>query len=172
MHVIDINGREEKFIMPAYRDWYNGRDLMQEVARAWEIPYETVTLSVIGSEFVVDPLYTLRENGIDNGTVIQLVRSNQNLIMPVTVTNTVSETGSNPETGPESESEPDAPEPEPGPVTYGRRAGPLEPWERECCVCRKRMSHHIWAVIPACSGCYTWNKSVVDNFRRLRDQQN
>ena len=141
INVVDIDGNDKDFIMPAYVDWYNGKDLMKNVAREWGIPYESVTLTVIGSDFVVDPKLTFRELGIGDGAVIHLVRQK-----PVSE----SETGS----------------------SYGRRAGPLDLWERRCCICDRRMSRVVWAVIPACSGCYMWHKDYVDNFKRQRDQQN
>jgi len=59
--------------MVADFDYYTGKDLMVEVARAWGIAYETVSLVVFGTERVVAPELTLHELSITQDTVLQLV---------------------------------------------------------------------------------------------------
>lgn len=74
INVVDLDGNEEDISMPAHVDWFNGKDLMKEVAARWGIPYGSIRLIVLGSGVIVDPKLTFRELGIEDGTVVQLIR--------------------------------------------------------------------------------------------------
>ena len=74
INVVGLDGNEQDIIMPAHVDWFNGKDLMKEVAARWGIPYGSICLTVIGSDVIVNPKLTFRELGIEDGTVVQLIR--------------------------------------------------------------------------------------------------
>jgi len=74
LRLIDLKGDEKLVMLPDDVNWWTGRHLMVEAARQFGLPYEGLKLTVVGTDQIVEPLFTLRENRLSDNMVLQLVR--------------------------------------------------------------------------------------------------
>lgn len=72
--VIDVSGRQETVSILNDPGFKTGRDLRLAVARTFGIPDIGLKLHIYGDTKIVEPLYTLVENGVSSGMVIGLTR--------------------------------------------------------------------------------------------------